>query len=113
MRQLSTRIACLLVFPILAAADIHVSTPDALKAAVTKPQPVYSAVARQMKIAGRVEIEVVVDEHGSVERAKVVKGNPLLTQSVVTAVEKWTFSPFTEGGKAVKANFMLSFDFRP
>ena len=113
MRQLSTRIACLLVFATLATADIRVSTPDALKAAVTKPQPVYNAVARQMKIAGRVEIEVIVDENGSVETAKVVTGNPLLTQSAVAAVEKWKFSPFTEGGKAVKAIFTLSFDFRP
>ena len=97
----------------MAAADLRVSTSDAMKAAVNKPQPAYSAVARQMKIAGRVEIEAVVNEQGEVESAKAVTGNPILTQSAVAAVEKWKFTPFTSEGKPVKAVCTLAFDFRP
>ena len=113
MRQLSTTCAVALIFAGLSAAQIRVSTSDALKAAVNKAQPVYSAVARQMKIAGRVEIEVTVDENGAVESARTLTGNPLLTQSAVSAVEKWKFTPFTADGKAVKAICVLPFDFRP
>ena len=113
MRQLFTICAVALATAAYAAADIRVSTSDALRAAVSKPQPVYSAVARQMKVAGRVEVEVVVDEQGIVQTAKAVTGNALLTQSAVAAVEKWKFTPFTADGKPVKATCTLSFDFRP
>jgi TonB family protein len=66
-----------------------------------------------MKVAGRVDIDVLVGENGSVESAKAVTGNPLLTQSALTAVEKWKLTPFTAEGKAVKAIGILSFDFPP
>jgi TonB family protein len=84
-----------------------------MKAALTKPHPAYSPVARQMKIAGRVEVEALVNEDGAVESAKAVTGNPLLTQSALSAVEKWKFTPFTSDGKPVKAICTLVFDFRP
>jgi protein TonB len=105
--------AALAISASLANAEIRVSTSDALKAAVTKPQPVYSPVARQMKVAGKVEVEAVVDTTGKVETVKALTGNPLLTQSAVSAVEKWKFTPFTADGAPSKAIVTLSFDFRP
>ena len=42
-------------------AEIRIGTADAIKAATSKVQPQYPAVARQMKIAGHVEIEAVID----------------------------------------------------
>ena len=96
-----------------AAADIRVSTADALKNATSRPQPAYSPVARQMKVAGKVEVELVVDTTGAVESVKALTGNPLLTQSAVSAVQKWKFSPFTADGQPTKAVTTLSFDFKP
>lgn len=113
MRPAFTVIVCSLFGAVLACAEVRVSTSDAMKAAVNKPQPVYSAVARQMKIAGRVEVEAVVDEQGSVVTAKALTGNPLLTQSALAAVEKWKFTPFVSDGKPVRAVCTLAFDFRP
>ncbi len=103
----------LLLSSTFAFADVHVSTADALKNATTKPQPTYSPVARQMKVAGKVEIEVTVDTTGSVESVKALTGNPLLTQSAVSAVQKWKFTPFTADGQPTKAVATLSFDFKP
>ena len=96
-----------------ALADIRVTATDALKAATSKPQPAYSPVARQMKVVGKVDVEAIIDTTGSVESVKAVSGNPLLTQSAVSAVQKWKFTPFTADGAPTKAVVTLSFDFRP
>jgi protein TonB len=94
-------------------AEVRVSTADAFKAATSKVQPQYPAVARQMKIAGHVEIEAVIDTNGAVTSAKAVSGNPMLTQPALAAVEKWKFTPFTSNGENTKAIVTLGFDFRP
>lgn len=94
-------------------ADLRVGTADALKAATSRVQPQYPPVARQMKIAGHVEIEAVVGADGSVASAKAISGNPMLTQPAVSAVEKWKFTPFTSNGEPTKAIVTLGFDFRP
>jgi protein TonB len=94
-------------------AEIRVGTADAMKAATSKVQPQYPAVARQMKIAGHVEIEAVIGPDGSVASAKAISGNPMLTQPAIAAVEKWRFTPFTSNGEATKAVVTLGFDFRP
>lgn len=94
-------------------AEIRIGMADAVKAATSKVQPQYPAVARQMKIAGHVEIEAVIGTDGSVASAKAVSGNPMLTQPAVSAVEKWKFTPFTSNGEPTKAVVTLGFDFRP
>jgi protein TonB len=109
----NTLLLAALLLTTTASAEIRVSTADAMKAVTNKVQPTYSSVARQMKVAGKVEVEATVDESGNVETVKPVNGNPLLTQSAVSAVQKWKFTPFTADGKASKAVVTLSFDFRP
>jgi TonB family protein len=113
MRRVLTICAGVLGWTGVAAADLRVSAADAMKAAVSKPQPVYSSMAKQMKITGRVEVEAEVDETGKVRSAKALNGNPMLTQAAVSAVEKWKFTPFTADGKPEKAVCTLVFDFRP
>jgi len=95
------------------SAEIRVGSQEALKAATSKPAPEYSAVAKQMKVSGRVEVEVTIDAEGKVEEAKALTGNPLLTGPAVTAVKKWRFTPFTANGQATKAMTNLVFDFKP
>ena len=94
-------------------AEIRIGTVDAIKAATSKVQPQYPAVARQMKIAGHVEIEALIDTNGSVTSVRAISGNPMLTQPAVAAVEKWKFAPFTSNGETTKAVVTLGFDFRP
>jgi TonB family protein len=113
MNRILTGTGALALLAGTAFAEVRVGTGEALKAAIHKPQPEYSAVARQMKVAGKVEIEATVDTAGNVESVKSLSGNPLLTQSAVTAVQKWKFTPFAENGAAAKAVVVLTFDFRP
>jgi TonB family protein len=102
----------LLSFGLIASAEIRVATDDAMKAATKKTAPDYPPVAKQLKIGGHVQVDVTIDADGNVENVKVLSGNAMLTQSVITAVKKWKFAPFTQDGAATKAVAALEFDFK-
>jgi periplasmic protein TonB len=89
----------------------RVSEAEATKAIKSRVDPEYPAMARQMKLVGTVKVDVFIDTGGKVEKVQVVRGNPLLTSAAATALKRWTFSPFTSEGKAVKtiAGFTFSF----
>jgi periplasmic protein TonB len=91
----------------------RVSKHEALAAAVTRIQPEYPPVARQLKLTGTVEVEVAIDEQGAATGAKQLSGNPLLAKAAVEAVRKWRFKPFRSDGRPTKAAATLSFVFGP
>ncbi len=93
--------------------ELRITTAEAIKSALNRPPPEYSAVARQMKVVGKVEVEATVGTDGSVETVKVITGNPLLTNSAVNAVKRWKFTPFMQNGEPSKAVATLTFDFKP
>lgn len=92
----------------LAQAELRVSMAEALKAAVKRPSPAYSPIAKQMRVAGDVEVEVSITKDGDVDNVKVLSGNALLTAPVVKTVKEWKFSPF-----ASEAVTQLKFTFKP
>jgi TonB family protein len=102
----------LLEFGSLAAAEIRVPTDDAMKAATRKMPPDYPPIAKQLKVAGKVEVDITIDADGNVENVKIISGNAMLTQSVVAAVKRWKFTPFTQEGTPTKAVAALQFDFK-
>lgn len=97
--------------PLAAQEPVHVDEAEAMQAAVSKPQPLFPQVAKQLRLSGRAVVEATVDESGSVTEVKPVSGNPLFTAAASDAVKKWKFKPFTTGGKPVRAIAKLSFVF--
>jgi protein TonB len=88
------------------------SHAEALNAVVSKVEPDYPPLARQLKIAGSVDLEAVVSEDGNVEKVDVVDGNPVLTKAGTEALMKWKFKPVMANGKAVKAVAPVTFSFK-
>jgi TonB family protein len=99
---------------IVAAQDTpkKVSKSEGLNAVTSKVPPDYPAIAKQLKIEGAVELEVLVAESGAVEKVNIVSGNPVLTRPASDAVKKWKYAPFTSDGKAVKALVPVSLSFK-
>lgn len=54
---------------------------------------VYPPLARQTGTSGTVVAKVSVASDGNVDRVDIVSGHPLLQQTVVDGLKKWTFSP--------------------
>jgi hypothetical protein len=94
------------------AAAMKVMEAEAKHSAIEKPPPTISSLARQMKISGRIELEVTIGVTGVVEVVKPLAGNPLLVESGVAAVRKWKFKPFLDSGSATIAITTLTFEFR-
>jgi TonB family protein len=91
---------------------MKVSRADAMSAATTKPSPAYPAIAKQLKVEGEVQVQVLIGEEGKVEGATALAGNPILTKAAVDTVKEWRFAPFKSNGKNVKAQTVLSFVFK-
>jgi protein TonB len=113
-KKLIVHIALVLAAAALASGQEtkKVTKAEAIRAAVTRVQQDYPPAARQLKIQGDVELNVVIGEAGSVEKVDIVSGNPMLTRPAADALRKWKFTPFTEGGKTVKASAPLTVSFK-
>jgi protein TonB len=101
------------MFPVF-AQEIRkkASRSEADSSVLSKVQPEYPAIARQLKIQGVVELEAVVAESGNVEKVIIVSGNPVLTKPAVEALKKWKFKPFTVDANAVTAQVPVSMSFK-
>lgn len=85
------------------SAPKKVTRAEALAGVTSKVPPQYPAIARQLKLEGPVELEILVSETGAVEEVTITSGNPVLTKPAADAVRKWKFAPFLQDGKATRA----------
>lgn len=111
-RQRASVLTLLLAATGVCHAEMHLTEAQAKAAAVSKPLPEYPVVARQLKVTGKVELELEIDTDGSVKDVKIVSGNPVLTRPCAKVAGEWKFKPFLEDGKPARAVAPLSFDFR-
>ncbi len=79
---------------------------------VSRPQPSYPPLAKQMRVEGDVIVEVLVDENGSVRDSRVVKSVAQLDGAALSAARSAKFRPATKNGVRVKMWFRLNFPFR-
>jgi TonB family protein len=90
----------------------RLTSDEAIRAATAKPQPDYPPVARQLRIQGRVDVEVSIDPTGTVESTRIVAGNAALTGTIANTLKRWHFEPALVDGKPVRAIATISFTFK-
>lgn len=89
---------------------IPIASQAFLERALVRITPEYPQVAAKARIAGRVQVDVVVDRDGRVEAARI-KPLPFgIDQAVKTAIVNWQFAPYPSAADAVR--FSGSFVFR-
>jgi TonB family protein len=65
---------------------------EATKRKVTaKVPPKYPPLARQLKLSGKVRVEVTVSPDGHVKGTRIVGGNPILAQAALDAIGMWRY----------------------
>lgn len=72
----------------------------------TRVEPVYPELAKKNNISGSARVELLITPDGRVKEAKVLGGNPVLVQAVITAVMKWKYEPAAE-----ESTVVIKFDF--
>jgi TonB family protein len=81
--------------------------------AITKVQPVYPSIAKQINASGEVQVSITIGENGRVIEAKAIKGHPVLRAAAEEAARKWVFRPTLLDGRPVKQPGTLTFLFTP
>jgi TonB family protein len=79
---------------------------------ISRPAPLYPDQAQTQRIQGRVVVEAMVMEDGSVGELRVVQGHPLLAQSTVEAVKHWRYQPYMLDGKPIRRETTITIDFK-
>jgi periplasmic protein TonB len=80
--------------------------------AISLPKPIYSSIARTMRLQGDVTVQILIDEHGNVISAKAVSGHPILLPEAVRAARQARFKPTTLSGQPVKVSGLITYSFQ-
>lgn len=81
--------------------------------AISKPQPVYPAIAKAAKAGGTVVVQVLIDEDGKVTEAHAISGHSLLRKAAEEAARNARFSPTQLSGQPVKVTGVITYNFDP
>jgi protein TonB len=79
--------------------------------ALSLPKPAYPPIARQLKIQGMVNVQVLINETGKVVSAKAISGNPALMGPAQNAAFGARFSPTFLGDQPVKVSGVITYNF--
>ncbi|MCU1265587.1 MAG: TonB family C-terminal domain protein [Acidobacteria bacterium] len=75
------------------------------------PKPSYPLMAKQIRLSGAVNVQVMIDESGRVVSARSVSGHPLLAPGAVQAALQARFSPTLIGETPVKVSGIIVYNF--
>ena len=79
--------------------------------AINLPKPAYPPIAKQVRAAGQVAVQVAVDELGNVTSARATSGHPLLRAPAEAAARQSKINPVKIGNKSVQATGILLYTF--
>ncbi len=96
-----------------AAAPLSVGGRVQEAKVASKPQPMYPALARRLRVAGTVSLNALIAEDGSVIGLAVDSGNPLLVGAAMSAVKKWSYKPTILNDKPVRVRTKIDVTFTP
>ena len=91
-------VAMILEFALLGLVSVHSSAyaqetnPGEIKRkTVAKVQPKFPALARQLKLSGKVKVEAIVSSDGHVKDTRVIGGSPILVGAALDAIRMWRY----------------------
>ena len=79
--------------------------------AIVRKSPEYPPMAKQIRLAGSISVEIVISTDGRVEAARALNGHPLLMKASVEAARGWQFQPTMLNGVPVRVTGVITFDF--
>lgn len=99
--------------PLAVAADapLPVGGRIAMPQRLHHAQPVYPALAKAGHVQGTVELSIVIDAGGNVQRAQVVRSIPQLDRAAIDAVRQWKYAPTIVNGAAVAVTMVVQVAF--
>ena len=85
-----------------ATAPVHVSEKDMKHFVKTRVAPVYSPFMLQTRIAGTVQLRVLIDKTGVPIKVSPIFGHPVLIPAAIDAAKQWRYKPYLVNGTLVE-----------
>jgi len=96
----------------LADGEVGASVDQMEKRLTKKVDPVYPPAAKEARVEGRVVFILRVGRDGSVQRADLVWGEPLLVDAAREAVLQYRYKPVVYNGAAIPVAVMIKIEFK-
>ena len=90
---------------------IRMSTGVLRGNAISLPQPNYPSIAKQIKLQGSVNVQILIDEMGNVVSAEAISGHPILIPEAKKAALRARFTPTKLSGQPVKVSGVIIYKF--
>ncbi len=99
--------------PPATAAPIRVRQGGRVQPAalLRRVEPIYPPLAKQMRVAGTVELQGVIGTDGQIRELRVTNGHPLLARAALDAVSQWVYAPTRLNGDLVEVITTISITF--
>ena len=75
---------------------------------IHRVEPVYPALAKQLRRGGRVELRAMIATDGSIQSLQVVEGDALFYQSAIEAVRQWRYRATVLNGQTVEIDTYIT-----
>ncbi|HWY57778.1 MAG TPA: TonB family protein [Terriglobales bacterium] len=75
-------------------------------------EPVYPALARQMRIQGSVELLASIGKDGSITGVKLISGDSVLSHAAIDAVKQWKYKPYYLDDQPVAIQTQITIKFK-
>ncbi|HWY57458.1 MAG TPA: energy transducer TonB [Terriglobales bacterium] len=92
-------------------AGAHVQLSPGAAQVVSRVDPSYPLLAKQMKVQGAVVLEALIGKTGSIQDIQVVSGPAILSEAAREAVKQWHFKPYYQGGRPVETEARITVNF--
>jgi TonB family protein len=92
-------------------AAAHVQLSPATAQVVSRVDPSYPLLAKQMKVQGAVILEALISRTGSIQDIQVLSGPAILSEAAREAVKQWHFKPYYQGGRPVETEARITVNF--
>jgi protein TonB len=78
---------------------------------VHRVDPLYPAIARQIRLQGTVVVQAFVSANGKIERPIALSGPAILAQAALDAVKQWQYRPYYLNGQPVEVETLITVKF--
>jgi periplasmic protein TonB len=92
-----------------ATAQVQLSPGSAQ--VVSRVDPSYPLLAKQMKVQGAVILEALISKTGSIQDIHVLSGPAILSEAAREAVKQWHFKPYYQSGQPVETEARITVNF--
>jgi protein TonB len=92
-----------------ARAQVQLSPSSAQ--VISRVDPSYPLLAKQMKVQGAVILEALIGKNGSIQDIQVLSGPAILSEAAREAVKQWHFKPYYQSGRPVETEARITVNF--